>query len=284
MRMPELPEVETVARQLRKVLVGKVIKDVTITKAKSWNGEVERVINSTISGVFRKSKILQIQLSNHQHILIHLKMSGQLIFVDGAKRVGGGHPTADWTHELPSKHTRVFFTFTDGTHLYFNDQRIFGWLRVTAESDVAAAFAGLAPDIIDAGVTSEYLWERIQKRSLPIKQLIMDNTIVAGVGNIYACDALNLAKISPKRPGKELTKSETERLVNAMKHVVNLGIEMGGATAHGEYVNVEGLAGKYQDVMRVYGRKGEPCPNCNTLIEKEKLAGRGTYFCPRCQV
>ena len=210
-------------------------------------------------------------------------MSGQLIFDDGKRRVGGGHPTADWVQALPSKHTRVMFTFSDGSHLYFNDQRIFGWIRVANDEILEENFKDLAPDVIDSEVTAEYLYQKSQKRKMPIKQFIMDNTIVAGVGNIYACDALNLAKIAPTRPANELGKSEVGKLLKAMRTVVELGIEMGGATAHGEYVNVEGLAGKYQNVMRVYGKKGEACPNCGSEIQKIKLGGRGTFFCSNCQ-
>ncbi len=281
--MPELPEVETVARQLRKVVVGKTIKSVDVAKAKSWSGDIEKVVGQKITDVSRRSKILRIRLGNDLNLTVHLKMSGQLIYVDGEKRVGGGHPTADWIQDLPSKHTRVTFTFSDGTHLFFNDQRIFGWIRLASDEEVEKTFTALAPDIIDPEITPQYLFEKTHNRKIPIKQLIMDNQIVAGVGNIYACDALNLAKISPKRAATTLSMEKITHLLKSMKEVVELGIEMGGATAHGKYVHVTGLAGKYQNVMRVYNKKGEPCPNCGALIEKMKLGGRGTYFCPNCQ-
>lgn len=282
--MPELPEVETVARQLRTVLINKKIDTINVLKAKSWQGDTQAVLHSPITEVSRRSKILRLHFANQQNIVVHLKMSGQLIYVDGAKRLGGGHPTADWIHELPSKHTRVQIHFEDGTDLFFNDQRMFGWLKVLDNEHVDQAYMNLAPDIIDPAITPEHLLSRAKNKTIPIKQFVMDNAIVAGVGNIYACDSLNLAKISPSRSTKTITAPEMKRLCAAMQQVVEKGIELGGATAHGEYVNVAGLAGKYQEVMRVYGRKGEPCLNCGTSIEKIKLGGRGTYFCPHCQV
>lgn len=282
--MPELPEVETVRRQLEQVILGKEFSRVTVTTPKSWSGEIESILHQPITAVERRAKILRIRFANHTNILIHLKMSGQLIYVDGDFRTGGGHPTADWIQKLPSTHTRVECEFNDGTKLFFNDQRIFGWMRVTSDDETEKSFADLAPDINNPSLTSEALFKKLQRKNIPIKQCIMDNQIVAGVGNIYACDALNLAKISPLRKASELTFEDVVRLLASMREVIQLGIELGGATAHGEYVNVAGLAGKYQNVMRVYSKTGEPCPNCGKKIEKIKLAGRGTFYCPHCQI
>jgi formamidopyrimidine-DNA glycosylase len=282
--MPELPEVETVRRQLGKVIVGKKIAKIDVLKAKIWSGEVADVLDSPITAVERRSKILRVRFANDANLIIHLKMSGQLIYVDGDFRTGGGHPTADWVQDLPSSHTRVVFTFTDKTKLFFNDQRMFGWIKVATDEQVERSFEGLAPDVIDPKITAEYLFEKSQRRKIPIKQFIMDNQIVAGVGNIYACDALNLARISPLRLAGMLSKEEITCLLKSMREVIDLGIELGGATAHGEYVNVAGLAGKYQDRMRVYSKKGDPCPNCATVIIKMKLGGRGTFYCPNCQI
>ena len=282
--MPELPEVETVVRQLRSVLIGKKITDIKVLKEKSWNGDIQSVLNQPIEQISRRSKIIRLHFPNKKNIVIHLKMSGQLIYIDGEKRVGGGHPTADWVSDLPSTHTRIIFTFEDDTHLFFNDQRIFGWMRVVSDEQVTASFGLLAPDITDDAITTDYLYNLARKRKIPIKQFIMDNQIVSGVGNIYACDALNLAKISPLRPTSSLPKNKIDKLVKAMKEVIHLGIELGGATVHGKYVDVNGLAGKYQDVVRVYGKKGNPCPNCGRMILKIKLGGRGTFYCSNCQV
>lgn len=281
--MPELPEVETVRRQLSQVIVGKELASVEVLKEKSWSGKISMVVGQKVIGIDRRSKVLLIRLSNAHSLLVHLKMSGQLIYVDGAFRTGGGHPTADWVQNLPSSHTRIVFKFTDDTTLFFNDQRIFGWVRLMTNAEADDSLRDVAPDVIDPLITSEYLLTKSLKRSIPIKQLIMDNAIVAGVGNIYACDALNLARISPFRPSNAVTEAEMARLLESMREVINLGIELGGATAHGKYVHVDGLAGKYQDRMRVYSRKGEPCLNCGALVIKTKLGARGTFYCSNCQ-
>ena len=281
--MPELPEVETVVRQLQQVLVGKTIASVEVRKPKSWVGNPSLVAGQKIQQVSRHAKMIHIYLKPDLNLLIHLKMSGQLIYLDGQKRLGGGHPTADWVNSLPSKHTRVIFNLSDGTNLFFNDQRIFGWIVVATDEEAQKTFDSIAPDIIDPKITSEYLFTQTQKRRVPIKQVIMDNQVLAGVGNIYACDALNLACILPTRPAKSLSKTEVATLLVAMREVINLGIKSGGATID-KYVQVTGLGGRYQDIMRVYGKKDEPCPNCGKPIQKIRLGGRGTYFCPNCQI
>ncbi len=128
--MPELPEVETVAQQLKKVILKKKVTNVEVLKPKSWHGDSKAVNGQTIQNISRRAKIIRIEFGHNLNLLIHLKMSGQLIYVNGEKRVGGGHPTADWIQDLPSSHTRVIFTFTDKTKLFFNDQRVFGWIKV----------------------------------------------------------------------------------------------------------------------------------------------------------
>lgn len=281
--MPELPEVETVARQLDHILRDKQIREIHILKEKSWSGDVQLILNQPILQVNRQAKILRISLASEQNLLIHLKMSGQLIYVDGEFRVGGGHPTADWIQELPSKHTRIIFHFTDGTTLFFNDQRIFGWVKQLSTESVKQIFRDLSPDIIDPIITPTYLLEKAACHAIPIKQFIMDNQVVSGVGNIYANDALNLAKISPFRPAKSLTVSEMKMLYQAMLTVIRLGIELGGATSDQKYVHVNGLAGRYQEVMRVYQKTGLPCPNCGHPILNAKIGGRGTFYCDHCQ-
>lgn len=282
--MPELPEVETIARKLDVVLPGKVIESIFPYHPKSLVGDAARLVGLPIESVSRRSKIIRIAFPHHLNLLVHLKMTGQLIYLDPQLRIGGGHPTADWLGALPSKHTRVEIDFKDASHLFFNDQRLFGWLRVQTDPEVHETFAVLGPDINDAEVTADYLYAKCKSRSQSIKQVLMDNTVVAGVGNIYACDALNLARIAPTRPAKSLSFTEMTALTAAAKHVIDQGIELGGTTFDGKYVDIDGLAGKYQSVVRVYGRAGKPCLNCGHEIVKTKIGGRGTYYCPNCQI
>lgn len=281
--MPELPEVETIARRLRSVVVGKTITQVHIAREKSFVGDPTVLTEAVIMGISRRSKILQFHLNKEESLLVHLKMTGQLIYQDTTQRLGGGHPTLDWVQALPSKHTRVTLDLGQNARLFFNDLRVFGWLKVTTPAEVAAEFATLGPDIVDAAVTVEYLAKQFARRSVPIKQVIMDNAIAAGVGNIYANDALNMARISPFKPTNSLSLEEVTRLHAALQTVINLGITLGGATIH-DFRHVDGFAGDYQDKVLTYGREGEPCKNCAGTIVRKKQAGRSSFYCPRCQL
>jgi formamidopyrimidine-DNA glycosylase len=281
--MPELPEVETVKRRLKEILPGKIIKAIKVLHDKSFGGKKEDLIGQEIQDVTRRAKVIRIHLPSEQNLLTHLKMTGQLIYVGDDIRTGGGHPTADWVKDLPSKHTRLIYDFTDGSRLYFNDQRIFGWMRLMSDKQVAAQWAKYGPDVNHDAATATYLQEKFKNRRIPIKQAIMMNQIMAGLGNIYACDALNIAQISPFRPAQSLGLNELEKLMLAAKQVINEGLEYGGTTYDGKYVHVDGMSGSYQDIMRVYGREGERCRQCGGQIIKEKIGGRGTYFCERCQ-
>lgn len=292
--MPELPEVETIARRLREVVVGKKIAKVRVLRSKSFVGEAAALHGATITSISRRSKVIQFEFDRPEKMLVHLKMTGQLIYQDKKIRLGGGHPTADWVNELPSKYTRVILELTNSTQLqqseqtaseaklFFNDLRVFGWLKVLDEVGVIKEFSTLGPDIIDPVITPAYLFEKFQKRGVPIKFALMDNAIAAGVGNIYANDALHLAKINPFRPANSLSLVETELLYKAAVQVISMGIDLGGATID-DYRHVDGFAGKYQTVVRTYGREGLPCVVCKTQIIREKQGGRSTFYCPQCQ-
>jgi len=281
--MPELPEVETVVRRLQEVLPDKVFSEVSVFKDKSFSGDIAALQQTTITQVTRKSKIITFHLSSGDFLVTHLKMTGQLIYKEGSERVGGGHPTADWTDSLPSSHTRIHYTFTDGSELFFNDQRLFGWMRMFDQQQWDKHHAELGPDAHTDEATPEYLYQQLQRRTIPIKVAIMTNQIIAGAGNIYACDSLNLAKIDPHRPAKDLSKKEVAVLLDAIKTVLQRGIDLGGATYDGKYVSIDGMSGQYQEKILAYGREGELCYNCGTEIVKEKIRGRGTYYCPNCQ-
>ncbi|MBP7875427.1 bifunctional DNA-formamidopyrimidine glycosylase/DNA-(apurinic or apyrimidinic site) lyase [Candidatus Woesebacteria bacterium] len=281
--MPELPEVETIARRLKKVLLKKTIASIAVLRSKSFIGDAKSVSGVQVDSVQRRAKIIIISLSDGRSLLVHLKMTGQLMYIHEGQRIGGGHPTADFVATLPSKHTRIIIAFTDESTLFFNDMRVFGWIKVLDTEGLVREFADLGPDIISKDVTVEYLVAKLQSRSQSIKQVIMDNQVLAGVGNIYASDALHLAKINPSREGKSLSHEEVLDLVASLKRVINLGIEMGGASIQ-NYRNVDGLVGHYQDVRRVYAREGEPCGECGSIIVRMKQGGRSTFYCSVCQL
>lgn len=281
--MPELPEVQSLTSKLEKILPAKKFAKINIFNQKSFTGETQSLLDTQVEQVRRKAKVIIIDLDNGLSLITHLKMTGQLIYLDDQIKLGGGHPTADWVKNLPSSHTRIEYIFADGSQLFFNDQRKFGWMRLVGEDELNQLFAKTAPDVIDQQISSRYLLDKFSRKTQAIKQAIMDNSLLAGVGNIYACDSLHLAQINPVRPAKSLSEEEVIRLTQAMKSVVNRAIELGGTTFDGKYVSIDGLAGGYQDELRVYGREGEECPRCGASIEKIKLGGRGTYFCSICQ-
>ncbi len=283
-KMPELPEVETIARRLATKLIGRKILSITVLRSKSWRGQSELVVERVVQTITRRAKILVIAFDQSpDSILIHLKMTGQLIHVDQHKaKIGGGHPTADWVDDLPGKHTRVILQLDDSSTLYFNDMRVFGWMKVVTEAEKIKELSVYGPDIIDSSLTAKGFYQQLQKKSQSIKQVIMDSAFIAGVGNIYACDGLHLAGISPTRLAKSLSREESNRLLRSLKAVINRGIELGGATIQ-NYKNVDGLAGSYQHERRVYARENEPCVVCGQPISRIKQGGRSTFYCAKCQ-
>lgn len=281
--MPELPEVETITNRLKPLLIDRTFVEIHQLHPKSLHGDIRRILHQPIVNIQRRAKLIRIQFANQENLLIHLKMTGQLILSSKHKRIGGGHPTPDWVEKLPSSHTRVIYLLDTQETLYFNDQRLFGWMKIMTNDQINQDFQKLGPDANSEDFTLEYFHNKIKNRSSSVKQIIMENSIVSGVGNIYACDALNLAQISPFRPAKSLTKSEIAKLYKSIRLIIQKGIYLGGATTDGKYRDIDGMAGKYQTEARVYSRAGKPCLHCGAKIIKEKLAGRGTYYCPECQ-
>lgn len=253
-------------------------------------------------------------------MVFHLKMSGQLIYIGGTHdviphlmrdpdvsqrldsrlrrndrhniqneqfRFVGGHPTQDMLGEQPNKHTRVIFTFSDGSHLYFNDQRKFGWVKVVGDEqvkqEVEKMFGQLGPEPLGEKFSGEVLKQNmLRHKGMPVKVVILDQSVVSGVGNIYACEALFLAKIDPRRRVSELSDREIKRLREGIVDSLETGIKHGGSTLS-HFVDDEGKKGKFLDYAYVYGRSGLACKVCGTEIQKIRLGGRGTYFCPHCQ-
>lgn len=285
--MPELPEVESIRRKLQQILPKRQIRGVEVRRDKSFlafpdfGGEI---LQRRVLEVRRRAKILQIVLDGERDLLVHLKMTGQLIFIDqDGQRAGGGHPSADWVTELPAKHTRVIFDFSDGSRLFFNDMRVFGWIRSPLKKDVEQEFVNYGPDINDPNLSVTYLLRQAARRSIPIKQFIMDNAVICGVGNIYASESLFQIGLHPARPAREVTKAEMTALLQAMQAIIARATELGGTTFDGKYVGVDGFAGGFQNELKVYGREGLPCLHCGAKIAKLKQGGRGTFFCPSCQ-
>ena len=287
--MPELPEVETVRRGLAELIIGKVVVSSENDTAKGFpntDADVRQFLyGSTVTAIRRRAKVLMIDLSTEYSLVIHLKMTGQLVFVDKEERFGAGHPNDSLVNALPDKSTRVTITFKDGSKLFFNDQRKFGWVKLmpTVEIPELPFMKKVGPEPLELDFTAEQFAARFARRGRTnIKAAILDQSVVAGVGNIYADESLWGAKVHPKRLVETITADEFQLLYTDLREVMNLSIEKGGSSNR-NYVNVEGKRGSYMDFARVFRREGLPCPRCGTTIEKLRVAGRGTHICPHCQ-
>ncbi len=281
--MPELPEVETVRSRLAEILPGKKIFQLDILKNKSFQGDKKQVVGQKIEAVKRRAKLIYIQLDNGLYLLIHLKMTGQLIYVNDEEKIGGGHPTSDWVKDLPSNHTRIIFYFHDKSKLFFNDMRIFGWIKVMTHQKLNKQLSKYGPDINNPNIDIKDIYRQLQRRTISIKQAIMINKIIAGIGNIYASEALFKAQINPTRSAKDLSLDEVKQLIKSAQEIISKAIKNKGTTFDGKYVDINGLAGNYQNKLKVYGQEGQKCPNCQGNIKKVKLGGRSTFYCPDCQ-
>lgn len=291
--MPELPEVELIKRQLNKFLVGHKIEKVEVRYKKCFAGNPEDIERGRVVGIRRFGKAQSIDLSNGYSIVVHIKLTGQLIYRGPNLSSRGGFLSPKILGGLGGKHTHVIFHLDKGGRLYYNDVRKFGWikiansLRLKAESE----FIGkLGPEpVIDPKnppedlLTLEKFRRILGSSSRAVKVLLMDQTKVAGVGNIYANDALFLAGVRPEKRANELTGKQAKKLYESILEVLRKGLKYGGASELA-YVRPDGTEGEYQDYTLVYGREGEVCMRCEKeRVSKIRLGSRGTYFCSSCQ-
>lgn len=288
--MPELPEVETVRRGLERLIVGRRIKTATVYDSpKSFpnnQSDVEQfAYGATIQAVKRRAKVLLIEISTNYTFVTHLKMTGQLVYV-GNERFGAGHPNDSLIGRLPDRSTRAAIGFDDGTTLFFNDQRKFGWMKLYPTPEVMNIdfMQKVGPEPLEDSFTAEVFAARIRRRNnTTIKAAILDQTVLAGVGNIYADESLWGAKIHPSTRVKDVSDEQLATLLSELRYVFMLAIEKGGSTDK-NYVNAEGKRGSYIDFARVFRREGKDCPrHPGVAIIKTKVAGRGTHICPVCQ-
>ena len=282
--MPELPEVETIRRGLKDFILNKKIQKIEVFCDKSFQGQPENAENHTVKDIRRCGKALILDLDNDISLMIHLRMTGQLIY-DGAKkeRYAAGHPSDNFTAKLPNKQTRVLLKFPDGT-LYFNDQRKFGFIKILETKEIPndSFIKKLAKEPWD--MTTDELYEKFQRhKNSCVKATILDQSIICGLGNIYADEALFAASIHPERRCGTITREETAKLLKSACAVMDRSIESGGSTM-ATYVKADGTKGNYlEKFAQVFHREGQPCLNCGTKIIKIKVAGRGTHICPHCQ-
>ncbi|MBI4008814.1 DNA-formamidopyrimidine glycosylase [Candidatus Roizmanbacteria bacterium] len=279
--MPELPEVETIRLGLEKYLVGKKITDVEIIDPKLLQGQISHLKGVKIVGVRRFGKGLVINLGNGYSIAAHIKLTGQFIY--RGEETKNVQPSKQLVDGVPSKFTRIIFHLDKNANLFFNDVRRFAWVKLVKTSgvDKIPFFKELGPEPFK-DLKFDYFKKVLNKSNTLVKPLLMDQKKISGVGNIYANDALNLARIDPRRKASSLKDEEIKKLYEAILEVLKRGLKYGGATEI-NFVNAVGQPGGYQNHFLTYGREGEKCKNCGGVIKKIFLAGRGTYFCSQCQ-
>jgi formamidopyrimidine-DNA glycosylase len=267
--MPELPEVGTIRRDLENDLIGLKIKDIKINTPKIIKYPTPEILRNQIKGlefkqILRRGKNLILVLSAGKQLLIHLKMTGQLIY----------------GQEL--KQARVCFILSNGQYLNFNDTRLFGSIRLVDDWKKAKGIVDMGPEPLGQDFTVETLKEILSRKKTKVKPLLMDQSFIAGIGNIYAQEALFRAGIHPERPANSLTKEEVKKLFLEIQKVLNEAIQCRGSSID-DYVDAKGQKGGFEKYHQVYGLNGRSCYKCNTVIKKIELAGRGTCFCPKCQ-
>lgn len=287
--MPELPEVETVRRQLLDHVVGKTIAHIEVRADKSagHDDEFESVlVGAVIDDITRAGKYLFFHLSgvDTSFLIGHLKMTGRMIYIpaSSSKQVGGGHTLQSEPDSQPHKHTRLIFEFTDNSHLYFNDMRKFGYMKRASASDVEAVKDKLGIEPIEDAYEKDWFREVFAGRQTTVKAILLQQKDIAGIGNIYADEACWRAKVRPDRVADTLTGEECELLFKATTAVLSEAIALGGTTFK-NFADTGGQHGNFTDELDVFGREGKDCPRCGAKITKTRVAGRGTHWCPDCQ-
>jgi len=282
--MPELPEVETVARGLRASLVGCTIVGVEVRWARSVIPPdpatfARRLIGQAVTGVGRRGKWIVIALSGGDTLLVHLRMTGQLVLGPGGGYGKPPYSDGEWPDE---RHVRVLFLLDDGRYLRFSDTRKFG--RLWLVDDPAGVLGALGPEPLGDDFTAARFGEMLAHRRGRIKPLLLDQRFLAGLGNIYTDETLWRACIHPLRRADTLTHAEVWRLHRAIRSVLRAAIASGGTTlSDGAFQRTDGRSGEFASRLAVYGRVGQPCPRCGTAVERTRVSQRSTHFCPHCQ-
>jgi formamidopyrimidine-DNA glycosylase len=282
--MPELPEVETVRRGLEPAMTGAKIVNADIRRPDlRWPFPVEmksRLVGQTVKQLRRRSKYILADLSGGESLIIHLGMSGRILI--------SGDPLGHFHHDhsTPEKHDHVVLDLDNGTRMTFNDARRFGAMDLCATKELEdhPLLAKLGPEPLGNGFDNTYLHDRFSNKSSPIKSALLDQRTVAGLGNIYVCEALHESGISPTRLAKQVSAKSIAVLVPVIRKTLNRAIEAGGSSLK-DHRQTDGELGYFQHSFRVYGREGSPCPTdgCSGQIERIVQSGRSTFYCSQCQ-
>lgn len=296
--MPELPEVENLRLGLQKKIVGQKIKSVKVLAPKLVSGAgnvrpssrakavefIKGLTGEVIEGIERRAKNLIFKFKSGKLLLVHLKMSGQFVYREGGKTVEGGHPIELSRSELPNKHTYIIFELSRGT-LYYNDIRTFGYLlyfKDKSSLDKVEHFKDIGPEPFSEEFTLEYFANALKTKNSKLKAILLGQSVVAGLGNIYADEACFEAGISPPRRASSLKPEEIKKLYSAIKRILKRAIDVGGSSV-ATYMLLDESRGNYAREHKVYGRGNEACVICGKKLESIIVAGRTTVFCKICQ-
>lgn len=298
--MPELPEVENLRRGLERAIIGQKVLRVEVQKPKLVSGKgtlrsasvkkksefIAGATGERFLRVERRAKNLIFKLSHGKIILIHLKMSGQFAYksFNGSKLISGGHPIEISESKLPNKHSHVIFHLQNGT-LYYNDTRMFGYLLYYPNTKAFEAenhFGTYGVEPLSRQFTAKYFFDALKNKKSKIKAVLMDQKIVAGLGNIYADESLFEARIRPDRNASSISESEAKKLHKAIIRIMKRAIKVGGSSV-ATYRLLDETRGNYAREHKVYGKAGEKCSNCSQPLQKMKIQTRTTIFCPNCQ-
>ncbi|MFZ2190351.1 MAG: bifunctional DNA-formamidopyrimidine glycosylase/DNA-(apurinic or apyrimidinic site) lyase [Candidatus Magasanikiibacteriota bacterium] len=284
--MPELPEVETIRQDLRKKILHKKIKNIEITQKARVNMNhsdfVKSLKNKEFVEIDRIGKLIIFGLANKKYLLVHLKMTGQLIYERGRQMIGGGHSENQMPVNLPDKFTRATFEFTDSGKLYFNDMRRFGYLKIVNEKELQIEKAKYGIEPLQINFTLINFKQALQNRKTSIKAVLLNQKLIAGVGNIYADESCFLAGIRPNIGVDKLTSLQVSKLYKAIEKVIKQAIKKRGTTFN-HFRDSDGNTGNFVKYLKVYGRAGEKCKKCGLKLKKLRVAGRGTVYCANCQ-
>jgi formamidopyrimidine-DNA glycosylase len=282
--MPELPEVETARRIIEQRLVGALLAAIELRLPKllrySDASDLSLLIGQALLAARRRAKVLVLDWSGDWSTVMHLKLSGQISVHVGEDSWHAGHPHPDPAGEYPHKSTHLSLRFDGDRLLHFSDIRQFGWMRLMPTGDVDDFLdrQRFGPEAVGPdAITAAQLIERLAKRHIPVKLALLDQSIVAGIGNIYVDEALHRARIHPMRPANSIQEAEGSRLVEAIRWAIETGIAQGGAKI------INNKAHPIDGFPEVHARKGEPCPVCGGTVVKTRVGQRGTYLCPTCQ-
>ena len=273
--MPELPEVQTIASGLENNIIGKKVSNITISDKKlrlPFPQEIKTVLTDRkILGVTRRARYILINCNNNKSILVHLGMSGKLIY-------------KTFIPDQAGKHDHFTMRFSDNSCLIYNDPRRFGLIDLVDQDKVNnhKMIKNLGPEPLSEEFNADYLCQKLQNKSINIKTAMMDNSIVVGVGNIYINESLFISGISPLTPAKNLKSDKLEILINNIKNILNKAIKLGGSTLR-DYVNLNGNVGEFQNDFKIYGRQNQECISCNSKIKRIKQNGRSSFYCEKCQ-